>query len=50
VERIVSNDAQEEFMSWSKRQGLFISIFGFTAVSAIFGAMWAWIRGRLREE
>jgi HEAT repeat protein len=45
----LSNDAQEAFMSWSKRQGLFISIFGFTAVIAIFGAMWAWMKGEIER-
>lgn len=28
---------------------MFISIFGFTAVIAIFGAMWAWMRGEIEK-
>jgi HEAT repeat protein len=43
----ISNDAQEDFMSWIKRQGLFITIFGIavfivlltTAITAIWTHM-----------
>ncbi|MFA5923488.1 MAG: HEAT repeat domain-containing protein [Methylococcaceae bacterium] len=36
----ISNDAQEDFMSWCKRQGLIIAILGVVAFFAVIGFIW----------
>lgn len=36
----LSNDAQEDFISWCKRQGLIISIFGLVLIIAVLRLIW----------
>ncbi len=36
----ISNNAQEDFMSWCKRQGLIIAILGVVAFFAVIGFIW----------
>ena len=36
----LSNDAQDDFISWCKRQGLIIAIFGVVAIFAVLKLIW----------
>ena len=36
----LSNDAQEDFISWCKRQGLFIALFGLVLIIAVLKLIW----------